>query len=216
MDLRELEVYDAESKRLLGLRLSQSMFDFDFRPGTGVLTIHVHRKELPVSANFGDAPFVFTVRLKASDELVVSSIIHIASKEPVNRTPRPPPKRVRAPSVRVPVPAPAVGDEAAINGHCKAFKKRARVDNVESVKPPPSPLSEHTAPTVVPESPGGDTSCVSSVATVDVDFDASFAALFDDEVASSAMAADMASFPWFDSEEDMANALALAQACDSP
>lgn len=214
MDLRELEVYDTESKRLLGLRLSQSMFDFDFRPGSGLLAIHVHRKELPVSANFGDAPFVFTVRLKASDELVVSSIFHIASKEPVNRAPRPPPKRVRAPSVRVPIPAPAAGEEAEINNQCKAFKKRARVDGV--VKPPPSPLSSHAFTATASVLPSSPASCASSVAVGDADFDASFAALFEDDLSSAAMAADMATFPWFDSEEEMANALALAQACDSP
>lgn len=115
VDLAELESYDATSGRMLGLRLSQKSFSYDFRPASGELCVFVHRKELPVSTSFGDAPMVFVFFLSPVSEMVVTSAFTIASKERAGKCERPVPKRIRGPPPRRPFAAPAHGVEAEIN-----------------------------------------------------------------------------------------------------
>lgn len=130
VDLRELEQYDAASGSMLGLRMSQAMFAFDLRSASGTLVVRMHRKELPVSTNFGDAPFVLTILLKPVGELVVSSPFHVASKEAPARAPRPPPKRQRPPSSKLPVVALASGEELIVSQMCKTLKRLRSVPAV--------------------------------------------------------------------------------------
>lgn len=146
VDLRELERFDAASGKMLGVRMSQSIFAFDFRTSSSTLTIQLHRKELPVSTNYGDAPFVLSVLLKPCGEVVVSSPFVVASKEAPPRDPRPPPKRVRAPSARLPTLAPALGDEALITQHCKALKR----GRVGAAPGDASPVKAGAAPAPAP------------------------------------------------------------------
>ncbi len=140
LDLRELEQYDPATGRMLGLRMSQAMFAFDFRSASSTLVVRMHRKELPVSTNFGDAPFVLTLLLKPVGELVVSSSFHVASKEAPVKAPRPPPKRQRPPSSKLPTVAPAAGDELLISQHCKALKRLRPVRDRAVPGSPDSPL----------------------------------------------------------------------------
>lgn len=136
LDLRDLEEYDPATRTLLGLRLSQTMFEYDLRASSSVLIVHLHRKELPVSTNFGNSPFRLVVLLKPNGEAVVSSPFHVCSKEAPARAPRPPPKRQRAPSSRIPTRGPAVGDEALVSSQLKALKRVC----VSAGSPEPEPL----------------------------------------------------------------------------
>ena len=113
--MTELELYDASANAMLGLRLSQAIFTYELRDRDTTLRVFIHRKELPVSTNYSDAPFVFVFRLKPANEVVVSSVFHVASKEPEDKPPRAEPKRKRAPSNKLPFFAQATGDEAEIN-----------------------------------------------------------------------------------------------------
>ena len=125
LDLRELEEYDPATNTMMGMRLSQAMFDYDLRPQSNVLVVNMHRKELPVSTNYGGAPFCLVILFTPTADTVVSSPFLVASKECPPKAPRPAPKRIRAPSVRLPVRAPAAGPEATITQRCKAMKRRA-------------------------------------------------------------------------------------------
>lgn len=120
-DYKELEILDETSMTMLGLRLPQATFAFDFRPSAGTIEVLVHRKELPVSKSFGGAPFVFVFYLpnvgEGGGEIVVTRSFVVASKEPNERArqPRPAPKRVRGPPPRRPFASAPTEEEAAIN-----------------------------------------------------------------------------------------------------
>lgn len=115
-DLTELSAFDDKTHTMQGVRLPQQTFVFDFHASTSVLVISVHRKELPVSRSFGEAPFVFVFFVKPTEEVVVTSRFIIASKQPPQaKAPKPAPKRVRKPPPRRPTMGPAQDAEAVIN-----------------------------------------------------------------------------------------------------
>lgn len=126
-DGAELEVFDVPAQAMLGLRLPQATFEYNFEVVSGVATmeIAVHRKELPVSKAFGDAPMRFWFFVKPVGELVMTNIFSVASKMPTpSRQPRAPPRRPRAPPPRRPFPGPPSGDEALINTMLAAIGMR--------------------------------------------------------------------------------------------
>lgn len=156
MDLAELEMFNPDTGRMEGVRLSQAMFDFDFRSVQSVLCVRVHRKELPVSNKLGNAPFVFVVLLKvgAEEEAVVSSPFVVESKEAPPRAPKGPPKRIRAPSARLPFLAPADAEERAVN---RLMGRRVRsrcaaagAGDSPSPSPAPTPSSLPSLPSLPP------------------------------------------------------------------
>ena len=117
-DGAELEKYNADTKMMLGLRVSQDAFAFE--RSKAVLTLGMHRKELPVSTTFGGAPYVLILLFKALNEVVTSSPFMVVSKE-FNTAMKPrtrgaaPPKRLRAAPRAAPWFDVAVGYECTIN-----------------------------------------------------------------------------------------------------
>lgn len=77
--------------------------------------VQVHRKYLPVSKAHGDAPFKFVWVLHPVQEVVSSSPFLVGSKEPQPTGPKPPPKRLRAPSAKKPFMALPDAVDAAID-----------------------------------------------------------------------------------------------------
>lgn len=118
-DGRELEVYlDGE---MVGLRIPQRTYELVLEGD--LLHVRVHRKELPVSKTFGNAPFVFCVYIDGASypELLVSECFRVQSKQPkTTAAAKPPPKRVRPPPPCRPFPAVATGCEAIVNAMMEA------------------------------------------------------------------------------------------------
>lgn len=170
-DGRELETFDEATGKMQGLRLSQPIFVFELQGAS--LLVKLHRKELPVSTNFGGAPFVLAVLLKPVGELVTSSAFVVASKETAPKPPRGPLKRERAPSNKLPVVAPAVGEEAVVNAMLKSLKRQRKAAAAES---------DNTSSATVTTSPAAPVLPKCSVGSPEAfpDLDDAFFAAFDD------------------------------------
>lgn len=144
-DHAELEVYCPATERMLGMRLSQLSLTYKLR-ASDMLDVLIHRKELPVSTNFGNAKFVFVFLVKPTRELVVTAPFTVSSKQ-LARKPYRPPKRIRGPPSRQPAVAPPCGDELYIS---TALQKASASASASAASTPVSTSAAASAPTMSP------------------------------------------------------------------
>jgi hypothetical protein len=120
-DMQELQVFDAASGKMAGIRLSQAMFTLQWikprvNDGSLLLEVSVNTKHLPVATRFGGAPFVFCMWVVATNELLISTPFQVMSKEiELPLLPRAPVKRARGPALAAPTIGPAGPGELEIN-----------------------------------------------------------------------------------------------------
>lgn len=114
-DNRHVQLYCSDTGTMKVVKLNPSMFQYHLDHAMQALQVLVHRKYLPVSKAHGDAPFKFVWVLHPVQEVVSSSPFLVGSKEPQPTGPKPPPKRLRAPSAKKPFMALPDAVDAAID-----------------------------------------------------------------------------------------------------